>query len=212
MVRADREYFDQLPARAEASRRGFDRLRREGEWRRCGVGELHRAAADAGGLTWPGDIGVIERRLEDGRIVAVVSDRGRGKTQLGACLLRRWIFERGESGLYVLAADIAERARQVYDEDNHGRDPLAPVKRAGLLVIDEIQERSGTDFDDRTFTAVLDARYAGRRPTLLLGNVQAKAFNELVGPSVASRASEGGAVVVLPWKSFRDRGKARGIE
>lgn len=203
---AIKAYYDggaqELAARSKAARERAESL---GRWRRCGLGAMHRERAEAGGLAWPapGLYADVASRLQDGRIVVLLSDKGRGKTQMAAQLLHLWIVGGGKTGEYVRANEIADRARQMYDEECHGRDPLAPMKRADLLVIDEIQERSGTDFDVRTFTAVIDHRYANRKATLMLGNWQASDLESQLGASVLSRISEGGAVHEIKWASFR---------
>jgi len=75
---------------------------------------------------------------------------------------------------------------------------------AALLIIDEIQERGETLFEDQKLTAIIDARYQHRRPTLIIGNYEtAEDFASSVSPSILSRMQEGGGAIHCDWPSFR---------
>jgi DNA replication protein DnaC len=87
-----------------------------------------------------------------------------------------------------------------------GEMPLIrDLSAVGLLVIDEIQERADTQFEDRTLTNLIDARYYGMRPTILIGNLRPSEFAARIGSSIASRIRETGGVIEFNGPSFRDK-------
>ena len=47
-------------------------------------------------------------------------------------------------------------------------DELATTK---LLIIDEVQERAESGFENRLLTHLIDARYAAMRPTIIIANL-----------------------------------------
>jgi DNA replication protein DnaC len=75
---------------------------------------------------------------------------------------------------------------------------------AALLVIDEIQERGETVFENQKLTAIVDARYRAMRPTLMIGNYQTpQEMSASLGSSIASRIQELGGAIRCDWPSFR---------
>jgi len=81
---------------------------------------------------------------------------------------------------------------------------LAYFADAVLLVIDEVQERGETEFENQKLTAIIDARYRQQRPTLMIGNYKNKAeFAASISPSIVSRIQECGGAIHCDWPSFR---------
>jgi DNA replication protein DnaC len=73
----------------------------------------------------------------------------------------------------------------------------------GLLVIDELQERGETAFEDRLLTHLIDARYGAKRPTILIANLSKDELGKSLGPSIVDRASENGRRIDFTWNSYR---------
>lgn len=84
-----------------------------------------------------------------------------------------------------------------------GRGPLDDAHAVDLLVLDEIQERAESDWEDRELTRLIDARYRACRSTVLVGNLKPEELGSRLGPSIVSRISEGGEVIACAWDSFR---------
>ncbi len=80
----------------------------------------------------------------------------------------------------------------------------AYVKPA-VLVLDEMQERGQTPWEDRLLTHLIDRRYAAKKDTLLLSNQTSKQFQEAMGESVVSRILQTGGIAVCDWESFRTK-------
>jgi DNA replication protein DnaC len=74
---------------------------------------------------------------------------------------------------------------------------------AAFLVIDEIQERGETSFEDRKLTSIIDARYADGRPTMLISNYSREKFAQAMSPAILDRIRENGLGLHFDWESYR---------
>lgn len=176
--------------------------------------------------------GQVVSKLENkGAIVAMVGDRGTGKTSICAQIAIRRLWEDWEaasevqdytssqdrkpvprrSTLYRKLAAIVSRLKALYadygainiERLESERDHLAGV---ALLVIDELHEcADDSKHKDRILADILDRRYAAKRDTILITNQPAQEFRETINPSVLSRLNEHGAIIPCEWQSFRDR-------
>ena len=77
---------------------------------------------------------------------------------------------------------------------------------AGLLVIDEFQERGETDFENKKITTIIDARYAHERPTILITNYTREKLASTLSPAVLDRIRENGCGLHFNWTSYRKQG------
>lgn len=125
--------------------------------------------------------------------LALIGRHGTGKTHLACACLR----ERG--GRYTTARGLVQRILSAscrWDE----RDRFA---NAGLLVIDEIPSGAMRDVEYDVLYDVLDARYAERRPCVLVANATAAQFRGVLRPALADRFAEVGIAVGCEWESWR---------
>jgi DNA replication protein DnaC len=156
--------------------------------------------------------------LESGGIVILFGDRGPGKTRMAYELAHEpdyplpWVNPEDKysslrrPAIYRTAMGIFLEIRNTFRKDSPESelDVMEALSGAVLLVIDEIQERGESRFEDQKLTSIIDARYREGRPTLLIGNF--KNAQELVAgisPSVLSRIQEGGGAIHCDWPSFR---------
>jgi DNA replication protein DnaC len=155
-----------------------------------------------------------------GAIVALVGDRGLGKTTIAAqiALTRIWEDWRSRTSggpvthritSYRKLTAIVGKLKALYgDFGSIGietleaiRDHLASVE---LLVIDELNECSDdSKHKDRILTDILDRRYAAKRDSLLITNQTETEFRQTINPSILSRLNEHGAIIPCEWESFR---------
>lgn len=84
--------------------------------------------------------------------------------------------------------------------------PLEDAHVVDLLVLDEIQERAESEWEDREMTRLLDARYRQCRSTILIGNLKPDEVGTRLGASIVSRLAEGGEIIACAWESFRGKG------
>jgi DNA replication protein DnaC len=102
--------------------------------------------------------------------------------------------------IYTTAVDLFMEIRDTFRPDSE-QSEMAVVKKyteAGLLVLDEFQERGETPFEDRKITSIIDARYQNERPTILISNYSRAA--------VLDRIRENGVGLHFNWTSYRKQG------
>lgn len=134
-----------------------------------------------------------------------------------AKLPRRWFpgstrtsFVKVRPAVYRTAMEIFMDIRDTYRKksDVSERDLLRFYRDASLLVIDEVQERGETPFEDRKLTHIVDGRYADCRPTIIIGNYTREEFGTNLSPSIIDRIRENGGGVNFDWSSYRDTPKS----
>ncbi len=144
-----------------------------------------------------------------GEMLVLLGTRGNGKTQLAVECVRRCCRE-CRSARYLRLRELGMALREAYGPERtmSEKESVAQFVAPDLLVLDECQERPDRDFERRSLTLILDKRYGQEKPTILIANMQRKAFGELVGPSVLDRIKEGGQVIACDWLSFRGVSRA----
>ena len=163
--------------------------------------------------TYSGDkwLAIFERvktRMGTGFIIALLGGRGVGKTQMAVAACREQA-QREKSFSYCTAMDVFLDIKDSFRKGGSERDALKSFIKPSLLIIDEVQERGETPWEDRLLTYILDKRYAAEKDTLLISNQTKDAFLEGIGPSVASRITEAGGIAVFDWPSFREKEGAK---
>ena len=181
-------------------------------WEHSGVGPRHAARFENQHPEWQKVFDHLRGLLGTGFLVAILGPRGTGKSQLGACLCRAEI-ERCPSShpflsspvKYMTVMDFFLQVKATFKNDSSKSEQsiLQSLESPRLLVLDEVQERTGSDFENRLLTHLVDARYQAKRDTLLIGNLSAAALAESLGPSIASRMEECGGAIKMEWDSFR---------
>jgi len=167
---------------------------------------------------WFGMVSAVGARLYEGSLSILVGGRGTGKTQAAVAVAKsveRAISDPRANGgeaktRYTTAVELFMTIKETYG-DNAQRSERAAVDmfvKPELLVIDEVQERAGTEWEQRLLTAIVDRRYAAMKDTLLVGNMKPDDVQRELGTSICSRAQETGGIYIADWESFRARGVA----
>lgn len=154
--------------------------------------------------------------LAKGGIVALIGSRGSGKTQLATWAVGKIIADGNVKGGWRTDTPARyETAVSLFTALRAGQHEAATFDRFGsvpVLVIDEMQERGDTAFEDRMLTTLIDRRYASLRGTVLISNLTIDEFRNRCGPSVADRIRECGKVIVMEGESRRPAiAKAGGV-
>lgn len=165
------------------------------------------------GGEWLAGLALSHPIVESGGIVILHGKRGTGKTQMAAELARakRFPIDAGtkadpkRSAHYQTAMRFFLTVRATFKKgsDKTELDIIDRMTEPGLLVIDELQERGETAFEDRLLTHLIDARYGARRPTILIANLTKDELGKSLGPSIVDRASENGRRIDFTWTSYR---------
>lgn len=147
-----------------------------------------------------------------GAVVALIGDRGLGKTTIAAQLIieRAWhsvAWHRRPP--YRKLADLIALFKPLYaDFGSIGVELLIERRNEfcsthPLIVIDELHECDDQKLKDRVLTDLIDRRYASKTDTVLISNQDPKSFQETTNDSVLSRLSEHGRIIHCQWKGFR---------
>lgn len=157
-----------------------------------------------------------------GAIIALVGERGVGKTMIASQLCRDRIdqlISHHEApspdpiqgmAYYLKLTDLIALFKPLYADFGSidikklfgDRETLC---QHSLLCLDELHECEDQHLKRRVLTDILDRRYSNRADTLLISNETQEAFRASVGDSALSRISEHGEIISCVWKSFRDR-------
>lgn len=142
-------------------------------------------------------------KVANGATFAILGNRGTGKTQLAVCIAMRAAEKGGV--LYLTAFDFFLRIREAFSRESKKteRQILAELTSIRFLILDELQERGESAWEDRLLTSLIDRRYRDKRATMLLANLSESEFRKSIGPNAEDRLREGGGIAVLDGESRR---------
>ncbi len=139
-----------------------------------------------------------------GFLVSLLGDRWTGKTMM-ACRLARHHAARDPkfTARYVRAAEFFIAIKDSYRQDGPSESTqISSFASPEFLVIDELNERSDTRWEDMMLTLLIDKRYSDMKDTLVISNHTPDAFKESVGPSIYRRLVDTGGQIKCDWPSF----------
>jgi len=107
--------------------------------------------------------------------------------------------------IYTTAMNLFTAIKSTYSalSEKAEKNVIADYCEAALLVIDEVQVRGETKFEDDKLTSIIDARYAADMPTVLISNYSWEKLASTLSPAVIDRIEENGAKLAFSWESFR---------
>ena len=154
---------------------------------------------------WAGKFGAIRNKLDSGFCIALVGNRGNGKTQM-AVELMRIVTGKLLPAKFTTAISFFMAIKAAYRKDatQTEADVLKSFQRPNLLVIDEIGKRSDSEWENNLLFELINRRYNDLTDTLLLDNRPKSEFIQSIGPSLASRMQETGGIIECNWQSFRE--------
>lgn len=165
------------------------------------------------GGEWLSSIALAHPVVEAGGILILHGKRGAGKTRMAAELARSKRFPNDQrsdhhqtrSAVYRTAMRFFLSVRATFKKGSKvsEMEVIDQLIAPGLLVLDELQERGETAFEDRLLTHLIDARYGARRSTILIANLTKEQLGPTLGPSIVDRASENGKRIDFTWDSYR---------
>lgn len=162
-------------------------------------GEWDRPQLDP---VWMEHFGKAMQKCEDGGIVALIGPRGTGKTRLASEAMRNLAPEKG---CYTTAMGLFLRIRASFGKSSKESedDIVREMSTNPLLILDEVQERGNTAWEDRLLTHILDKRYGAMAPTIVIANLTEAALVECLGDSIISRLTETGGILEINGPSHR---------
>jgi len=203
VIPAKRPDYEELVRQLDANRAQSKALEIDLRLRAAFVPVRHMRCPVNQSAEWDVKFQSVKAILNTGFLVAVLGDRGTGKTQLAVELMRKFAQDSGLL-LYVWAVEIFMAIKEAFHKDGPSeRQQIDRFVRPDLLVIDEAHERGETEWENRMFSHLIDRRYAAMKDTLLLSNSTSDEFKASVGPSIYSRLIETGGIIECNWESFR---------
>jgi len=177
-------------------------------------------APPAMGEGWLANYAKALSTTDSGGITILYGGYGTGKTRMAWEVARAHKSKRpnistGEQGwtttykkrpmVYTTAVNLFSTIKSTYvsGTKKSEKEVVSDYCEAALLVIDEVQERGETQYEDRQLTAIIDARYAADMPTILISNYSWEKLASTLSPAVIDRIEENGAKLAFTWESFR---------
>lgn len=160
---------------------------------------LEEIKSEPTGDGWKAAFGRGLAVLDNHGILILHGKRGPGKTRMAAELS----LYAGKTRYRTAMRFFLEIRATYRNKDVSEMEIIDDLVAANLLVLDELQERGETPFEDRLLTHLIDARYAENKPTILIANYTATELAAALGFSVVDRVRENGATIEFTWPSFR---------
>jgi DNA replication protein DnaC len=184
-----------------------------------GFPKRYEDAPPAGGDGWLANYAQALATADSGGITILYGGYGTGKTRMAWEVARAHKSKRPTIGigvgwvtstkkrpmLYTTAVNLFSTIKSTYTAgtEKSEKEVVSDYTEAALLVIDEVQERGETQYEDRQLTAIIDARYAADMPTILISNYTWERLASTLSPAVIDRIEENGAKLLFNWESFR---------
>ena len=168
-----------FPCRCQGKEADHER-RIEALERYSNLGSLRLATFDNANPDGPGEDVASRKAYSNAREAAVAyaenpdgwltfaGPSGSGKTYLAAAVANRGI-ELGNPVLFITAADLLDYLRSGFDDDSEAPfvDLFDQVRRAPLLVLDDLPTRPATPWTQERLFQLLASRHAERLPTVI---------------------------------------------
>ena len=134
--------------------------------------------------------------------MAFLGSPGCGKTHLAASVAIRVLNKHNGGVLMAKASSIASAVKETFSTNKSEASVIERYSCVGLLIIDEVCE-SLSDFDKRVLFDVIDKRYSLELPMIIISNLEADDFKEVVGERSYDRLRENHVYVAFCWESHR---------
>lgn len=196
---------------ADAAKREIERIKRNTEMNIDETGfksapKRHRQAAIDFAGPWSKKLGDLKAKAGTGMLVALIGNRGSGKTQLAVEVMRS-IAEKGSRVLFVSCMELLMEFKASYRRDSDKTEAAVMLEflKPKLLIIDEVARRGETDWENNLLFELINQRYGDMRDTILTCNLTKEELQGSMGPSIVSRMLETGGVMECNWESYRGK-------
>lgn len=158
-----------------------------------------------GDCKWSKALKYISGLRGKGFCVALVGNRGAGKTQIGVQMMKLYVHFDNKPAHYLTTTEFFLDVKHSYRADSHQseRELIDDLRKPKLLVLDELGKRGDTQWENNLLFELLNKRYADMTDTLLICNLSRDEFEKSVGDSIVSRINETGGIINCDWESFR---------
>lgn len=187
-----------------------------------GFPKRYEDAPPASGDGWLDNYSKAIAMTDSGGITILHGGYGTGKTRMAWEVARAHKSKRPNMGvigigwssctkkrpiIYTTAVNLFSTIKSTYvsGSEKSEKEVVSDYCEAALLVIDEIQERGETQYEDRQLTTIIDARYMAGLPTILISNYTWEKLASTLSPAVIDRFEENGVALCFTWGSFRKK-------
>jgi DNA replication protein DnaC len=121
-----------------------------------------------------------------------------------ATTLGGYMLTKKKTVRYIKAFDIFNGIVESFTERTGF---VSPLIKCDYLVIDSMELRKGSEFENRELNNIIDKRYDGlTKTTIIISNDTEHSIQAFLGSSAWSRASQCGGSIIFDGKCFRERG------
>ena len=112
---------------------------------------------------------------------------GTGKTHLAVATLRNIIDYKGLKGIFCDFRSLLVDLKSSYETKASSSEILDNVRKAPLLVLDDVGAERNTDWAKDTLSEIINYRYTNSLPTIITTNLR---FDDSTGDSFAEKFDE----------------------
>lgn len=143
--------------------------------------------------------------LEKPGILIMRGNNGPGKTHLASALVNGFCDE-GREAYYCTALDFYRQLKSTFGAPGKTAEELIRrFRRFDLLVVDEIEVRSDSKWENDELRSLIDARYASMKATIIITNKSEDEVQTYFTPAIRDRICESGCVLNCDWPSLRQK-------
>lgn len=134
---------------------------------------------------------------QQGRCILLLGKPGTGKTHLAVGIAHE-LLAMGRTAVYTRVSGICQAVKETYaSRERTEKQVYQEFAAPDLLVIDEVGRQHGSEAERMMLFEVVNRRYEGRKPMVIVSNMDPRAFAEFLGAACFSRLLEGGGQTVL---------------
>lgn len=143
-------------------------------------------------------------KLHDGAGLLFIGNSGTGKTHLAAAICKG-VVKQGYSAVFTSTLEFMQVVKETYSKhiETSEREAIQQFASPDLLVLDEVGVQHGSKAERMLMTELINQRYAGMKPTILLTNLDINELGLLLDFRVISRLREVNKRVVFDWPDHR---------
>jgi len=131
---------------------------------------------------------------------------GGGKTHIANAIVKNALMSRRSAYYYTMASMFRAYRTSLRDDDFPEKKFFERIFGCDVLAIDEMNVRSNSDAENRIIQEVVDKRYARRKQTIFIANMEFDEFSEMLGERLIDRLKEQeAAIVTFDWESYRGK-------
>ena len=154
---------------------------------------------------WGETLAKVKGKLGAGFLIAIHGAHGNGKTQMGVELMRYQIASRIKSARFTTSTEFFMGLKSTYRQDaqRSEADYVESFCRPSLLVVDEIEKRGQSEWENGLLFHLFNRRYNAMKDTLLISNLPANELEQHLGRALVSRLNETGGMIHADWPGRR---------